>query len=198
VTTKKVKIIEAIMILTPIVIALVMFGLTFQVHARDHQKEDDLEQVIQALRLFYENSSNIEANRVYPIALNSRLNEVDYEYTLRRHLTGQTKLDRHAYIPNNQFPQDPWGVYSQDFVTRPVAYNRLDKLPFADDQIKYIEGYPSCNFDPSQEKYSRCYLYTSSGSGESFQLAYYSEVRESFIAYSETRNNPDTATLELI
>lgn len=195
VTTKKVRIIEAIMILIPIVIGLIFFSLTFQVHARDNQKEDDLDQIIQALRLFYINSSNVEASRVYPIALNSQLNEIDFEYTLRRHLTGQTSLDRHAYIPSNKFPTDPWGVYSKDFTDRPVPYNRLDKLPFGTEQVEYIEGYSSCNFNPSQEKFSRCYLYTSSGNGESFQLAYYSEVREGFVIYSEARNNSEKASI---
>ncbi len=191
VTTKRTRFIEFLMIFTPILIALVFTATTFQVHARDNQKLADILQVVQALRLFYSNSSNVEGNRSYPIALDSRLNEVDYEYTLRRHLTGQTALDRHVYIQNENYPTDPWGIYSQSFTQREVPYNRLEKLPFGPGQDKYLESYPSCNLRLTEEKYARCYLYTSAASGESFSLAYYSEVHKGFIVYTEARNNAD-------
>ncbi len=198
ITTRRTKIIEGIMVLTPIVVGLVLFGLTFQVHARDSHKEKDIAQIIAALRLFYENSSDVEGNRVYPISLDSQINEVDYEYTLRLHLTGQTRLDRHAYVPEDNYPTDPWGVYTQSLVEREAPFNRLEGLPFSAEQREYLDGFPSCNFNSTERRFSRCYLYASNGSGETFRVGYYSEVREGLVIYSETRNNQDSGEFSFI
>ncbi len=188
VTTKRTKIIEFLMILTPIVVMLVLSIFTFTDHYRDRQKEYHIQQVIKALRLYYQNSSNVEIKRSYPVSVSATINEVDYEFTLRRHLTGQTPLDRHAYILDQNFPKDPWGVYSEDFINRPVPFNRLERLPIPLDQTRYLEGYSSCNFRFGDEKFSRCYLYASVSNGETFSIAYYSEVRKKFVVHTETRN----------
>lgn len=193
-TTQKTKFLELLMIVIPIVVSLVLFSINFDKHLKDNQKVFQIQQVIQALRLFYQDSSNVEMRRTYPVSLSSTLNEVDYEYTLQRHLTGLTSLNRHAYILPSDFPSDPWGTYSQNFTNRPVPYKRLEKLPFPADQNSYPEGFKSCNFNGSNTEYARCYLYSSSGSGDSFSLAYYSEVRQGFVIYSETRNNSAKAT----
>lgn len=195
VTTKKTKFIELIMIITPLIVGVVLFTSTFDIHNKDNQKSAQISEVIKALRLYYDNSSTIEIKRVYPVALSSNLNEIDYEYTLQRHITGLTTLDTHAYISANDFPKDPWGVYSRNFTDRSVRYNRLERLPLPVDQNSYYEGFLSCNFDISLEKYSRCYLYTSSSSGDSFSLAYYSEVKKGFIIHNEVRNNPQSITV---
>jgi len=186
--TKYVPIIEKLMILGPIAVALVLSGITFWDHYRDQQKAYQINQVVQALRLYYLNSSNLEVKRSYPIAISGELNEVDYEYTLRLHLTGKTPLEKHAYILDKDFPRDPWGTYSKDFVNRPVPYRLLPRFPLATGQISYFEGYESCNFRFGDKQFSRCYLYTSTSNGETFTLAYYSEVRKKFVVYTETRN----------
>lgn len=184
---------------------------------KDKQKSYDITQVVlPALLEFYQNSAAVENQRFYPIAqCSGDLNEVDYELSLRQHLSGQKlEIETHEYIPNNLFPRDKSGVYSQTLAERKVPHrcpNLLNNIGLdsaANSQLSIYGDFPSCNFRSSTlvrdsqgrsrrvPRYLNCYLYTSSNSGDSFRLAYYSEVRKCFVVYQRFRNQDLQTNLE--
>jgi type II secretory pathway pseudopilin PulG len=162
---------------------------------RDKQRAQDISQVIAALLEFYKSSNTIPSNRTYPKATCSEsLNEVDFEYGLRRALTGKSvQLDTHVYINPDDYPSDKSGTYSTTFKERKIPYRCTEKLNLAagattDTQI-YADGTKSCNFNQAQ-KYTLCYLYTSSNNGDTFRVGYYKESSGSFVVYRKFRDEP--------
>ncbi len=161
---------------------------------RDNQRLHDINQITIALEEFYKNSNIVPSNRSYPKAKCSEsLNEVDYEDTLRRALTGNAKeLDTHVYINPNDFPIDQWGSYSVTFGERVVPYRCTEKLslkssPEGVTKI-YNDSFPSCNFS-STKRYYKCYIYTSSNNGDTFKIGYYQESSNNFIIYKKFRDD---------
>jgi hypothetical protein len=157
---------------------------------RDEQRADHINQVIVALDQFYLNSSLQPSRRRYPISVcSNNLNEVDYESTLRLHLTGQRPdLDSHAYISQEDFPRDPWGTYSTVFSQKEVPFRCPNIFPTGPETPKYTDDYPACDFS-SQLDYTNCYLFTSSVNGDSYQIGYWSEVNNAFIVFSRFRED---------
>lgn len=162
---------------------------------RDLQKQYDMENLlIPSLVEFYENSGSTENRRFYPKAVCSQnINEVDYEMILRQYLSGQMiEVETHTYLPSSSFPRDKSGIYSQNFNQRKVEYRCPEKLNFRSSAGQSSSGsiysdFPSCNF--RRRLYNNCYLYTSTSSGDKFELAYFSEGTGCFVVYSKFRNN---------
>jgi hypothetical protein len=178
-----------------LLISVLAFGFFSQsAKNRDSQRSADIEQVLDAIISFYQNSSTVPSQRYYPIAnCSSQLNEVDFEFSLRQYLTGQViQSDPHAYILPQEFPKDSWGVYSTALSQRelrlrdcPKVFSNLTQNStnvYEDTQIQ------SCNFDLRQSKYKKCYLYGSSTSGDKFELGYYNESQGVYIVYSKFRD----------
>ena len=156
---------------------------------RDSQKREDILNLIEALEEFYANSRPEQDKRFYPIALCSENpNEIDYEWTLRRHLTGQNKnVDTHMYIAPSDFPRDQSGVYNKLVSDRALPFKCSQVLSSDQEGQVYQDGYPSCNFSTQKPKFKNCYLYVSSNNGDSFSLGYYSQSQNSFIIFSKFR-----------
>jgi hypothetical protein len=162
---------------------------------RDKQRLQDINQIIGGLNEFYKNSNTIPSQRAYPKAVCSEsLNEVDFEYTLKRHMTGQVaQLDNHVYIESTDYPKDRSGVYATTFKERKVTYRCSEKLNLAagataDTQI-YGDGTQSCNFNQANN-YTKCYLYTSSNNGDTFRIGYWQESAGKFVTYRKFREEP--------
>lgn len=158
---------------------------------RDSQRQQDIAQVITALRGYYQNSNTVPSNRAYPVAVCSGdLNEVDFELTLRQHLTGLIpEKDPHAYIAPENFPRDRWGRYHSRFADRPIPFRCPGILPSGPQTAAYADDYPSCIFS-SQRRMNTCYLYASSSNGDTYQIGYYSEQAGNFVVYSQFREEP--------
>lgn len=157
---------------------------------RDFQRSIHIQNVIAAIDSFYDNSSTELAKKKYPISVcTSSLNAVDYEFTLKQHLTGQIpELDSHVYVNPGDFPNDPWGRYSTSLGEREVLYPCENLLPSGSDQI-YSDDTESCNFSSiGQERFRKCYIYQSSSNGESYSIGYYSEQIGNFVVYQKYRN----------
>ncbi|MEM1312088.1 MAG: hypothetical protein AAGF07_01340 [Patescibacteria group bacterium] len=162
---------------------------------RDRQRLQDISQVVNGLNEFYINSNTIPSQRAYPKAICSgSLNEVDFEFTLKRHLTGQViELDTHKYIREEDFPRDNRGVYSTTFGEREIPYRCVEKLNSSKDinpqtQI-YNDNTLSCNFSQASNL-RKCYLYTSSTNGDLFRLGYWQESANRFVTYRKFRDEP--------
>lgn len=192
--TERLNWVEIILIVLMIagLIGVFIFGILSQNNTnRDRQRSNDISQVLLAIDSYY-NSSNINpSERVYPIAIcSSQLNEVDYEYALAEYLTGKRQeQDPHKYINDENFPTDKSGVYSQTFETRKLPTRDCPKVfPVSNQKGKiYTDNRKSCNFNRRASQYKFCYLYTSSTSGDYFQLGYFSESRNAFVVYSKFR-----------
>ena len=151
----------------------------------DQNKSQVLNQVVQALDLYYRDSSDFLENRAYPVAKCSNdLNSFDYEYTLRGALTGVRSASRsHSYIVPNQFPTDTQGSYTQRF---PSSFSCRTVLPQLEQQQSgYFNGTTICNFEINTSK--NCFLYTSSLTGDSYKLAYWSPFYNKYVVYSKFR-----------
>jgi type II secretory pathway pseudopilin PulG len=194
---RKINILEIATVLISILALIGVFswGLIAQnAINRDKQRQQDISQVIAALLEFYKNSNTIPSQRTYPIAnCSESLNEVDYEYTLKRALTGQAiQLDTHAYIDPSDYPTDRSGVYSTTFAQRKIPYRCTEKLNlptnYSQDTPIYSDGTKSCNFNQAQ-KYTLCYLYTSTNNGDTFSIGYYKESSNSFVVYKKFRDD---------
>jgi hypothetical protein len=166
---------------------------------RDEQRIFHINQILSSLDNYYKNSNTVPSNRSYPTSVcSSSANSVDFELTLREHLTGKRKdKDLHAYINQNDYPSDPWGKYSTKVGERKIQAPCDQLLQIssktAQDPI-YTGGYSSCNFS-SQAKntdYYQCYLYGSSNNGDKFTLAYYNEGAGQLVFYSKFREDPIT------
>jgi hypothetical protein len=194
-----------ILILVLILIFTFIIGFFSQgARLRDKKRQADIEQVVWALNLYYENSSLIPGERRYPIAACSgQLNEVDYEFTLRQFLTGQRQeFDSHPYLKGDfetDFLFDDWGVYSQTLETRqlpvrdcPKIFNNIENW----EGMVYPDGGTSCNFQSSNRNLRKCYLYTSNISGDKYEIAYFSEAQNAFVIYSRLREGQIKINLE--
>lgn len=158
---------------------------------RDKQREKDINQIILALDDFYKNSSTIPSQRAYPISnCSESANEVDFEFTLKRYLTGLVQeKDSHVYIQPDDYPKDRWGEYSDTFAQRKVNYRCPEKLNLPNgtsNNTRIYANYPSCNFSQAK-KYFKCYLYTSSNNGDTFRVGYYKESDQSFVIFKKFR-----------
>ena len=183
-------------------IGVLIWGIFSQsIKNRDAQREIDIQSVIKAVNSFYSNSSTIPSRKSYPVSqCSERLNEADFEYTLKEYLTGAKKqIDTHQYIKPEDFPADKWGVYSTTPQNRKVVLRDCPKIfssiETATSNI-YPDGTKSCNFSSKNKNYLKCYLYTSSNSGDKYQLSYYSEDRGAFVVYSKFRD--DNMIVEVI
>jgi hypothetical protein len=157
---------------------------------RDRQREADITgTIIPALEDFYKNSAAVEGSRFYPISrCSGDMNEVDFEFTLRQHLTGQVKeIDPFAYISSDNYPRDNWGTYSES-QNQPIPFRCPQNLNLSTiSQNNRIYGnFPRCNFSISNNLY-KCYLYTTSQNGDRFKVGYYSEELKCFIKYEKFR-----------
>lgn len=184
-----------VMILSAILlVGIVSWGfMTQNNYNRDRQRENDLlKQVIPALESFYQNSSTIENKRFYPkAACSGDLNEVDYELTLREQLAGAIpEIENHIYIPNGKFPKDRSGLFADNFGDRKVPYRCPNVLNFetVEKNAQIYKDFPSCVFNLAQNL-KKCYLYTSSSSGDEFRVAYFSENNNCFSVYRKFRND---------
>ena len=195
---RRINILEIATVLISIIALIGVFwwGLSTQnAINRDKQRAQDISQIIAALLEFYKSSNTIPSQRAYPKATCSEsLNEVDFEYGLRRALTGKSvQLDTHVYINPDDYPSDKSGVYATTFKERKIPYRCTEKLNLTagattDTQI-YADGTKSCNFNQAQ-KYTLCYLYTSSNNGDTFRVGYYKESSGSFVVYRKFRDEP--------
>jgi type II secretory pathway pseudopilin PulG len=195
---KKLNLLEkaTITIALLILIGITAFGFISQsARNRDTQRAEDIRVVLQAIDSFYVNSNLVPSQRAYPIAeCSEKLNEVDFEFTLRQYLGGvRVSSDPHAYILPSEFPNDPWGTYDTILNDRDLELRACPKVfnetTLAGSTI-YADGAKSCNFNQRQNRYKQCYLYTSSNNGDSFELAYYSEAQGNFVIYSRFREEP--------
>ncbi len=180
-----------------LIIAVFVIGFLGQgTRNRDAQRVADINNVIRALDNFYANSSVDPSSRAYPKTNCSfDLNEVDFELTLRDHLIGRRiELDSHEYISPENFPRDNWGVYSKTLNQRKIPYRCEQNINTTNGFI-YNDEYPSCNFTSGGEnKFKKCYIYTSSNNGDTYQIGYFSEIQNNFVVYKKFRENP----LELV
>lgn len=185
--------ISLILLMIILIIGTFVFGVFTQSNSnRDRQRRNDLTQVLKAIESYYQSSSNNPNERTYPIAVcSSQLNEVDYEYSLAEYLTGKRQSQEpHKYILDSDFPTDRFGIYSQDFESRKQKIRDCPKIfPVSNQRGQiYADGRKSCNFNRRLKEYKSCYLYTSSTSGDEFQLGYFSESQDSFVVFSKFRN----------
>jgi type II secretory pathway pseudopilin PulG len=195
------EITTALLVLLSLLGVLVWGFFSQSTKNRDRQREIDIQNIIKAVNSFYTNSSTIPSRKSYPIAeCSERLNEADFEYTLKQYLTGAKKqIDTHQYVKPQDFPSDRWGVYSTSVQNRRVALRDCPKLFSSIQTIDsniYPDGTKSCNFSSRNSGFLKCYLYTSSNSGDKYQVAYYSEDRGAFVVYSKFRD--DNMVVEVI
>ncbi len=176
-------------------ISVFLWGLvSANVVKRDEQRQAHISQILSALDNYYLNSNTIPSNRSYPISFcDGASNSVDYELTLREHLTGLRKdRDTHVYIEPDNFPRDKWGEYSKTLGQRKIELKCADRLQLptknANQQI-YANGIESCNFSKSatNNDFFKCYLYGTSVNGDKFTLAHYSETQQKMVFYSKFR-----------
>jgi hypothetical protein len=159
------------------------------------QKEKDFAQLNKALTYFFESSSSIPSQRKYPISVCSgQPNEVDFEYTLRRHLTGKIKeLDNFEHIKDENFVSDRLGFYSVNTNERKVKLRDCDQVfgvEIGNNKV-YDNGYKSCNFqkDSKDTTLRNCYLYASDNRGFQYQLAYYDEKTDKYNIFTKFRED---------
>jgi hypothetical protein len=158
---------------------------------RDLQRQEHIEKVVQALDAYYLNSSKILSARKYPVSsCSSRLNPVDYEFTVKQHLTGKRKeFSTNNYLEGFDFPNDPKGIYSETFESRKIDLTSCPSQFNNTAKSIYPDKTASCNFSSGKDKkYKMCYTYASSSVGDQYQIAYYSEAKGKFQIYSKLRN----------
>ena len=167
---------------------------------RDRQRDFDFRQnLIPALNQYYNNSAALVESRKYPVFRCSGLvNEVDYELTLRNLLTGvNLEVENYSYISKDKFPIDSDGSYSKNIKDKSnlkLDYRCSDLLTSgvtSDIEKNIYEGFKSCNFKVTKG-YRKCYLYTSSTTGDSFTLSYFSESRKCFVIFNQLRSQKYT------
>jgi len=185
--------ISLIILMILLLIGVFVIGIFTQATSnRDKQRQNDISQILAAIDSYYLNSSTNPGARTYPIAIcSSQLNEVDYEYSLAQYLTGKRQeQEPHIYILPEDFPTDRSGIYSQNFEDRQLKIRDCPKVfPVSNQRGRiYADGQKSCNFSRRDNQFKFCYLYTSSTSGDEFQLGYFSESRNAFTVFSRFRD----------
>lgn len=159
---------------------------------KDNQKKFDINQVLKALESYYISSNTVPSLRYYPQSLCSeKLNEVDYDYTLRIYLTGlDITLEPNTYIFPDKWPFDKSGKYATYLKDRKIPLKSCDRvyknLQNLDNRI-YDFG-NSCQFNITNKDYRNCYLYSGYSGGEKFELAYFSESKNVLVVYSRFRD----------
>jgi hypothetical protein len=184
-----------------IVIAPFFVGYTSQIAVNQTtQKERHFKEIFKSLDGYFVDSNSIPSERQYPISLcTGQPNEVDFEYTLRNHLTGKVKeIINHAYIKDKDYPLDPYGVYSQAKQERQLPLRKCEQVFGIQNSTNliYDNNYKSCNYkrDSQNTKYRNCYLYATDEKGFKYQLAFYDENKDMYIIYTKYRDEPTIRT----
>ncbi len=158
------------------------------------KKNNDINQVIAALELFYTDSSKIPSLRKYPISIcNGKPNEVDFEFTLKNTLGGKVKSQNtFAYIKDNDFPYDTSGQYANKIKDKKVKLRDCPKVFGAqkNQDFIYSDQTQSCEFDTynNNNKYRSCYIYGSDNLGFQYQIGYFDEYKNTYTIYTKTRD----------
>jgi hypothetical protein len=185
-----------LLVITPFIV-----GYSSQISLNQtSQKERHFKEIFKSLDSYFTDSNSIPSDRQYPISLcTGQPNEVDYEYTLRNHLTGKVKeIINHPYINDNNYPLDPYGVYSETKTDRKLPLRKCDQvfgIQNSTTQI-YDNKYKSCNYkrDSTDTRYRNCYLYATDEKGFKYQLAFYDENKDMYVIYTKYRDEPTTRT----
>jgi hypothetical protein len=179
-----------------------LFGIINQnVFNQVAQKEFHMTQLKNALDSFFIASSNVPSERKYPISVCSgQPNEVDYEYTLARHISGaETNLNTFAYIKEKDFPFDPYGVYSTTKNNRPIKLRPCDSVFSKEDDVNkvYSGNLKSCNFQKSHpdSKFRNCYIYGTDNGGFVYQLGYYDEIKDKYVIFTKRREEKESRSV---
>jgi len=193
---------ELIVIILMLIALIICGWMGFSTGTRenqDEQKSHDISQVIQALDYFYSN------NQAYPIRQCSEdLNPVDFEMTLKKNLTGKVaKIGTNNYISSVEFPKDRTGEYTTEYSK--YIYNIPCPSLIQENVNKngkiYSDNTEACNYSRSTLKTKvnpegkisyKCYLYTSSVSGDKYSVGYYSETLSKFVIISKFRLEKST------
>jgi Tfp pilus assembly protein PilE len=190
-----INLLEIFLVLVSILILVItfIFGyLSQNKKTTDQQKAIDINNIVIALENFYQNSSVNPSSREYPkVSCSSDLNEVDFEFSLREHLTGKrVELDTHEYIKPEDFPFDRSGKYSKTLSNRKLPYRCSQNISKNTTDPIYSADISSCNFSSVNPKFSNCYIYTASSNGDTFEIGYYSVVNKNFVTYRKFRESP--------
>jgi hypothetical protein len=186
-----------ILISTVCLVCAIFFGITEQNQVNEiTKKNNDINQVVKALDLYYADSSKIPSERKYPIAVcNGKPNEVDFEYTLRNALAGKVvSKNNYAYIKDVDFPYDTSGEYANKLTTKKVKLRDCPKVFGTKKNLDYI--YPdqsqSCSFEAANlnSKYQSCYIYASDNLGFEYKLGFFDQYKGTFTIYAKTRDQP--------
>ena len=113
-----------LVMIIPLIISFLKGFADQNILNKDDRKRQDITEVMKAIDLSYLNSAPIENTRKYPASkCSGQLNEVDFEYTLNRSLTGRSpKEDTNIYINPKDFPVDPFGDYSTKKSERKIPF----------------------------------------------------------------------------
>jgi hypothetical protein len=184
-----------IVVLIPLIVFFIQGFSEQNTFNKDDRKKQDILEVIKGLDLFYLNSATLESNRNYPVSkCSGQLNEVDYEYTLNRSLTGRNlKEDTNIYIDPKDFPNDPFGNYAVKKLDRKVPFRTCPSIQKneSDNILVYKSSEKSCNFSITEsQKLPNCYLYSTDQNGLSYKIGYYSEQKKGFVIWDKFKNNP--------
>jgi hypothetical protein len=177
------------------IITAVYFGIIEQNQINEiTKKQDDISQIVKALDLYYIDSGKIPSERKYPISVcNGKLNEVDFEYTLKNALGGKIKSrNNFAYIKGEDFPYDVSGEYANKIIDKKVKLRDCPVVFGANKNQEFI--YPdqsrSCGFESSNQnnKYHSCYLYASDNLGYQYQIGFFDQYKNTYTIYSKIRD----------
>ena len=160
-------------------VSIFLYGFSVQSTSfRDNQRVFEIGQITKALDNYYENSSYDTASKSYPVArCKGEANEVDYEFVLREALAGRQKeKNDNIYVDFSKFPNDKSGKYSSDL--KAIKQNKCPNL-FSANTNYYGNNTQGCEY--SKDKNPFCYLYTTTNSGDTYRIVYYSEVRGGFV-----------------
>jgi hypothetical protein len=207
------EIILVILVIIGLIISSILGFASKNNDNRDSRRRSEINQIVTALGFYYGNSSGIPNDRRYPVSVCSgQLNEVDYEYTLRKLITGSDpKVSNFAYINNDQFPMDMTGVIADSKSQSRIPKRNCDKgfggFGAKDSDKIYNNEFQSCNFSrdkvdfekanfwESKSVFQHCYLYSSDDRGFNYQLGYYSEVAGQFVVVSQDRGSAIKSSL---
>jgi hypothetical protein len=196
---ERLHLLDYILLLLGIIIVVSPFfaGYSSQIAVNQTvQKERHFKELFKSLDSYFVDSNSIPSARVYPKSLcTGQPNEVDFEYTLRNHLTGKVKeIINHAYIKDQDFPLDPYGEYSYTATERKTPLRNCEQV-FGIQSTKsqiYDNNYKSCNYkrDSKDTKFRNCYLYATDEKSFKYQLAFYDEDKDKYIIYSKYLDEP--------
>jgi hypothetical protein len=173
----------------------IVFGIIEQNQLNEiTKKQNDIEQVVKALDMYYIDSSKIPSERKYPVAVcNGKPNEVDFEYTLKTALGGKVKSQNNfAYIKPDDFPYDTSGEYANKLSDKKVKLRDCPRVFGTKKDFIYADQSQSCSFDAVNvdDKYRSCYIYASDSLGFQYQIGYYDQYKNTYTIYTKTRDQP--------